>query len=515
MKSNGRAYLYFILSALAFVVAWMPQFYKAGAIAGWLFTLLMAMGLRYGVDRYAPPYLAGIICYTIGFCWLPHTIIDFGGFNMFFGLTIFSLFVLTGALQWIVFMFFYRRFQLPLAERMGLRGACTWAAATTATPRIFLWEIAHSQINFTPFIQIADIAGTTFITFVMFWVSEALVRLIGEREKNRLLLIPLGLFFASLLYGYHMMDKIEALMNEAREQEVVVVQGNIPISMKHEPGAFAKNRVKYETLSKPLLSPERIVIWPETAIMNPVFARAGTADQDNYLPKLYQSGASMLVGALTYDLDRLYYNSAVAIFRDGTVPYPYHKQILMPFGEYTPFGNIFPWLKEINSTVGDFGSGKTSAVLEFPMTDTAGANYTLKISPLICYEDIVPSLGQEGTRNGAELLVNMTNDGWFGESFAPWQHHLIAAFRAVENHRFFIRSTNSGYTAIVNPLGHTTAYLDPFHEGTLLERVKLLSYKSLYTSVVGEIPWYTLTALVIVIVVFRTFKRQTIEVRKQ
>ena len=96
-----------------------------------------------------------------------------------------------------------------------------------------------------------------------------------------------------------------------------------------------------------------------------------------------------------------------------------------------------------------------------------GTPYTLKVAPLVCYEDTVPALARKATLGGSELLVNITYDTWFGRSAAPHEHHLIAAFRAIENRRFLVRATNSGLSAVVDPLGRTIARLPVFSEGTL------------------------------------------------
>ena len=117
------------------------------------------------------------------------------------------------------------------------------------------------------------------------------------------------------------------------------------------------------------------------------------------------------------------------------MPAPYFKQILIPFGEYMPFASVFPWLNRLNEHAGLFSWGKEIKVFAYPIERLDGSNYTARISPLICYEDTVTGPARDATRQGAELLVNLTYDTWFGRSAAPYQHHLIAIFRAIENRR--------------------------------------------------------------------------------
>ena len=137
--------------------------------------------------------------------------------------------------------------------------------------------------------------------------------------------------------------------------------------------------------------------------------------------------------------------------------------------------SIFPWLNRINENAGIFTAGTEVKVFPIPMPRRNGGRpYTVQAAPLICYEDTVPALARRATKKGATLLVNLTFDTWFGETAAPFQHHLIAAFRAIENRRYLIRASNSGYSAVVDPLGQTIASNPPFVPGTLEAKVRLI-----------------------------------------
>jgi apolipoprotein N-acyltransferase len=207
---------------------------------------------------------------------------------------------------------------------------------------------------------------------------------------------------------------------------------------------------------------------------------------------LSADGAAFLVGGYSCRGSDERFNTAFAIERDGTVPAPYFKQILIPFGEYMPGADVLPWLGGMNQRAGIFTAGAGVRVFDYPMRGRDGHNNTLKVSPLICYEDVVPGMARKATRQGAQLLVNLTYDTWFGRSPAPYQHHVIAAFRAIENRRFLIRATNSGHSAIVDPLGRTIARIPAFTTGTARAEVSALDYPSPYTRYVGERPWWAL-----------------------
>ncbi len=160
-----------------------------------------------------------------------------------------------------------------------------------------------------------------------------------------------------------------------------------------------------------------------------------------------------------------------------------------------PFSSVFPWLNNLNENAGLFSPGHEIKVFSYPLRRPDSSEHTLKVAPLICYEDTVTAPARDATRRGAELLVNLTYDTWFGRSAAPFQHHLIAIFRAIENRRFLIRSTYTGYTAVVNPLGKTIADIPAFEEGKLKVDVTLMKYQSSYTNYVGELPCWGLVAL--------------------
>lgn len=208
------------------------------------------------------------------------------------------------------------------------------------------------------------------------------------------------------------------------------------------------------------------------------------------------------------DPDR--FNSALAVYQNGTVPLPYHKRILMPFGEYMPFSETFPWIQDLNPLAAGFTPGSEQTVFSFPMQHNS-IEKIVRVAPLICYEDVLPSLSREAVQMKAHLLVNLTNDAWFGKSHASRQHHQIAAFRAVENSRFLLRGTNTGLTSIVDPLGQTTAQLPVYSEGNIIADVLLLENNTLFTRYVGNLPRYLILFITLSILLFRrTGKRENV-----
>jgi apolipoprotein N-acyltransferase len=166
-----------------------------------------------------------------------------------------------------------------------------------------------------------------------------------------------------------------------------------------------------------------------------------------------------------------YYNSAILLGPDGGVNGRYDKQHLVPFGEYIPFRKYLPFVGPLVESMGDFTPGSTQRPLA---CQTAG------IGVLICFESIFPDLSRKWTENGANMLVNITNDAWFGRSSAPWQHFSMAVFRAVETRRSLARAANTGVSGFIDPVGRISASLPLFETGYLTGDLPICSEQTFY-----------------------------------
>jgi apolipoprotein N-acyltransferase len=167
-----------------------------------------------------------------------------------------------------------------------------------------------------------------------------------------------------------------------------------------------------------------------------------------------------------------YLNSAYLIAPDGEVVGRYDKAHLVPFGEYVPLRNWFPFLGKIVEVVGDFTAGEKGQILTW--NDNP-------IGILICFEIIFPDLARKLKKNDARLLITITNDAWFGRSSAPYQHLSMATFRAVENRVAIARAANTGISAFIDPVGRITRQTSLFQTTTLSASVPLMHIKTWYT----------------------------------
>jgi apolipoprotein N-acyltransferase len=180
----------------------------------------------------------------------------------------------------------------------------------------------------------------------------------------------------------------------------------------------------------------------------------------------------------------------------GSVLGRYDKRVLLPFGEYLPGTSLIPSLAELSPHTGDFTPGDRFATLDVPGH--------VRIAPLICYEDVPSGIAREMTHRGAEALLTIFNDAWFGPTIAPYQHEALALWRALENRRYFVRVGNAGTTGVIDPLGRVVDRLGLFTEETLVPEIRPLRIETFYTRWGDAFSWTVVAvAVLLLILAFR------------
>lgn len=256
---------------------------------------------------------------------------------------------------------------------------------------------------------------------------------------------------------------------------VTIVQGNVDQSRKWDPAAQSETVDKYLDLTREALkdAPTDLVVWPETAM--PFYYQDHGLLSERLETFVAASKVPLLFGAPAYgrekDGEMVLHNRAYLLPPDGRTDY-YDKEHLVPFGEYVPLGTVLTFVHKMVSGVGDFRPGRR----EKPLRDGK-----LALGVLICYEAIFPELAQQRVQAGANLLINISNDAWFGDSAAPRQHLDLALLRAVEQGRAIIRGTNTGISAAIDPRGRLMA------QGGLFTALTLPCPE---TSLVSETTWF-------------------------
>jgi apolipoprotein N-acyltransferase len=345
----------------------------------------------------------------------------------------------------------------------------------------FPWEnLGCSQYNRLHLIQISDILGVYGLSALIVAVNAALFELWDAASQKRPfawkpMLATACVMAGVLVYGAWRVARVDRAAEAAPKRVVSLVQGNIDQSVKWVDSFQGETLNRYGNLSlEALVSRPDLIIWPETAL--PFYFLRDEALSAQVLALVRTCGVYFLVGSpsfRTYGSQIHYYNSAFLLGPSGDVLGQYDKVHLVPYGEYVPLKPFFPFLGKIVEAVGNFESGEKGQVLSWK---------TAKLGVLICFEVIFPELARAMAQNGAQLLVNITNDAWFGTSSAPYQHLSMAVFRAVENHRALARAANTGISAFVDPVGRLLDETPLYQEAVRTRAMPMMGQKTFYTS---------------------------------
>ncbi len=348
----------------------------------------------------------------------------------------------------------------------------------------FPWALlGYSQYQNLPMIQIADITGVWGVSWLVMFINVAIysgVRCQGSGVRKRIssLLFPILLAVVVMSYGFY---KLSCPLSPVTSNliKISVIQGNIPQDLKWDAQAAQSIVVTYLNLSeKALLDKTDILIWPEAS-----WPYLEDENDDSFvLLKEFtrEEKIPLLVGAVTKN-ENNYHNGALLFSKEGKLITRYDKLHLVPFGEYIPLRKMFPFLDTV-VPIGDFSPGKEYSLIPLPVTfETRDPRPETRISAgvLICFEDIFPELARQFRLKGADLLVNITNDGWFGRTQAPYQHFSASVFRAVENRLSLVRSANTGVSGFISPTGKITGVVadkkgrETFTPGLLTRQVEL------------------------------------------
>jgi len=352
----------------------------------------------------------------------------------------------------------------------------------------FPWEImGYSQYNNLLLIQISDISGVYGVSFLIalsnttiFLTVSCLTQKNCERKTatRKVAFGSVTVFFLILafvfFYGKWKIDSIDKLVDSSPSILAAVIQGNINQAVKWNPDFQHSTTKKYIDLS--ILSKSDkpdLVVWPETA--TPFYFRYNTSLSNMIIKAIKKTDCYFIIGSPSFISKKGvvdYYNTAYLISPDGNICGKYDKVRLVPFGEYIPFNKWLPFIGKIVEGVGDFKPGVKGKTIKWN-------DFSLGLQ--ICYEIIFPGLSRAMVKNNANLLVNITNDAWFGLTSAPYQHFSMSIFRAVENRRALIRSANTGISGFIDPAGRIIAKTNLFEEAAITRSIPLIQMKSFYT----------------------------------
>ncbi|MCC6142014.1 MAG: apolipoprotein N-acyltransferase [Nitrospira sp.] len=365
----------------------------------------------------------------------------------------------------------------------------------------FPWGLlGYSQYRELEIIQVADHLGVYGISFLIILVNLTLAELLlwlmpffrGFRPKKlpwELVTVTSLLMFLTCGYGASLLDG-SALPATKGLVTIGLVQPNIDQAVKWDSAYRDETMQRFDRLTTQLGATTDMIVWPEAATPF-IFER----EKDYQLQLIALAGrvnTPILFGspALRFYPDRRPYllNSAYLLSGDGTILGRYDKHHLVPFGEYIPLkSSLLFFLDKLVEGIGDFEAGPGGTTLSLTPKATMREDGTsvpsrpLKFGIAICYEVIFPDLIRQLANNGAEFLVTITNDGWFGNSSAPAQHFSMVVFRSVENHLAFARSANTGITGAIDPYGRILHATGLFTEGAIQATIPVWQPRTFYS----------------------------------
>jgi apolipoprotein N-acyltransferase len=264
------------------------------------------------------------------------------------------------------------------------------------------------------------------------------------------------------------------------------VQPNIDQAVKWDQAFREETLRRYDRLTESFGYGVDLVVWPEAA--TPFIYEREPVYQLQLVAMANRASAPLLFGspAVRFDPERKPFllNSAYLLSPDGELLGRYDKQHLVPFGEYIPLkSSLLFFLEKMVEGIGDFQAGPGPTILSFQLKESDGAAPArrVKFGVVICYEVIFPDLVRRIASSGAEFLVTITNDAWFGDSSAPAQHFSMVVFRSVENHLAFARAANTGISGFIDPFGRIIVASPTFTQTALQAEIPVRQTKTFYS----------------------------------
>jgi apolipoprotein N-acyltransferase len=338
----------------------------------------------------------------------------------------------------------------------SLLGAAVWVALEMVRARFlggFPWNLLGvSQYQMTPLIQFASFTGVYGVSFLVVWSSLSLlnaVQAILRRPLRRLawqaeIILPLAAVLTAYFFG---LQQLRAPADGTSTLRVTFVQPSIPQRMIWDDSESGRRFAQLLGLTRTALTNETdLLLWPEAALPN-----VGQTELAALMDLVRAHGVWMILGADDVEFGAgftNYFNAGVLLNPRGESVAVYHKRKLVMFGEYIPFTRWLPFVKYFTPITGGFTPGDKPVTFQ-----TVAQGRGVKLRSLVCFEDIFPDFVREYADPDTDFLVNLTNDGWFGNGAAQWQHAANAVFRTVENGLPLLRCCNNGVTCWIDARG--------------------------------------------------------------
>ena len=431
--------------------------------------LLIALPGTRGRESVRLGYVTGAVSAMGLLYWTSLVVIQFGGLSLPMGLLVMALLCLTVALFPALFGWGVGRSCARFGHAGVFAAPFLWVATEVLrayTMFRFPWcLLGYSQYQQLPMIQLASVTGVYGVSFLVALSSTVLAYSARQRTPGRRRAALAGLATLLAAVALHGAWTLSRPVAETGRVRAGLVQASVRQDDKWDPDKAHDNVRRHIALSRQAAGEgAKLIVWPESAVPFPFDFSPDTAERLRAVAR--ETGAVLVFG--NDDLERTpedikIWVGAKMLGPDGHLIYRYHKNRLVPFGEYVPMQPLLTLggrvVARMVRAVGDFQWGQEASVGPFEGH---------LVGTSICYEAIFPDFVRQFSVNGAEMLLNITNDGWYGTTSAPSQHFAMAVFRAVENRKWMLRAANTGITGFIDPRGRIVARTQLFEERALV-----------------------------------------------
>ena len=428
----------------------------------------------------------GIGHFLLQLYWIVFVLGQYGGLPLFVSVPALLLLCVYMAGYFVLFVLLARLFvqQFPPFLSLGLL-PCVWVGLDWLRSFLFSgfpWmDLGYGLAGVPLLLQSADIWGHYGLTFLIVMLNTFFTLLVlhsGEKKVMGQLAISVCLFFiVTAFYSGWRWQQLENGLEEAEFMNVAVVQGDVDQGQKWNParqGATVRGYVAQSRLLMGQTTVPELLVWPETALP---FYPAHHPLLDSIVHLVSEEQVMLLAGAPWYERENLrsteinFFNSSLLFDTRGDIVARTSKSHLVPFGEYVPLKRFLPFIAPLVEAVGDFSSGE---IRNPPACKKA------RIGVLICFESIFGDISRKWVDAGANLLVNMTNDAWYGRSSAPYQTLAMTRLRAVETRRAIVRAANTGFSGFIDPMGRLQKLSPLFVPWEAVQRVEIRTDRTIF-----------------------------------
>jgi apolipoprotein N-acyltransferase len=423
-------------------------------------------------------FLAGFVQFFCLLYWIPRVLTIYGGIPLFAAWGLYALLIAAfGCFPAMACVLIHCGIQ-----RRGLTSLLLFAPAWVAVELFRSWIpfggfpwmlMGYSQTEHLKLIQIADVVGVYGISLMIVWVNAALAWMIlfpaGRWRRWVPIAVGMAAVLVCLIYGSAALRRWDQIKPQHR---AALLQGNLSVDVPESALRWKYQQGYVEMVGRLQSESVDLLVLPESPA--PLLFQYDQAYQEVMRGIARRFRMGMVFNNIHFrDVagTTRYFNSAFFLDQNGTEAGRYDKIHLVPFGEYIPWKRLFFFSDTISRDVGNFAPGTdTSAVFldGHPM------------NAIICFEAVFPDLSGQFIQSGSQLIINVTNDGWYGDTSAPYQHLAMARWRALESRRYLLRAANSGISAIVEPSGRIQVQTALLRQDTAIGGFSFLSEETFY-----------------------------------